>query len=917
MRSVDYKRGQPIVPDNHPLKLPAPEFGSPSSPFSPLSIEHTPLGLAPDTVQLLGGLRDLESRLQYVCTELDYELLSSSLLDTDYSGTPFVTPHQRFAEASHFTADVTFPSAVKFSYPHSDQVLSDPVDNETDYGDFEDMSSLQLAVVGSSNRWDGSQGTGYWKYRPRMKEAITGQTRGRGGNMQAADQLGVLENLVEPTSGAADWLSRVIEFLQSEIVAANRDVFPSSTLTDELSVVCLGHLHTNQVHKTALRNSLAKALPLEAIVMAGDYTPSRASGMLVPVPRAAVIVLSDRDVQLKHTLERTALSLEVELEMWDGKVAQQLVEVRSLKSKVAKATNNLEAAKAAAEAGSATSEDVNPPVNPPVVPPAPPAESAAVQLQQILDTLREELADAELEMQDVSKQRRSVFSTHLQGLQHLKLLDPPAQPRAHAETVKAFMHPTLARLCTAHDCILLKVFAIMDIVYGIGTALQQVKFSELKQGKGVGVAADEGVREFSARIRMHVQSSLDIDPNLAHVQFFAGLADTAVADLARTALQLDGTRELNLESATTQVLLYETRQLDDLKLRAANGDSAASSELKRRAAMGTKKVGKDTKPADTPPKTAPKPQRDFHPDPNHPEGKCRLPGHDTKKGHSNRECVKGGNAAYTQQVAAMVTAIPNLPYNPYAATAVPTMSNAEASEPMAAAIQQLVHAFTSMSHKGRGFQKTNPIATGRECTICGYLSGHPNGFCYYEYPDKSPTWRPTTNARKELLDLWTLRRQQRNLPPLAPRQVPPRYQPAANLVYLGPMYPMYGPVAPSAPMLPAPAPMPMLPSPLDPMVNVAHYNHNGGPAILSAVAQLDLPSYGYDSTAVVGAVMPRSFLQYQLPPATTTVTQGTTGDTGATAGAPNAGPAPEGAGMVDMASAGGGDGENKRGAEED
>ena len=58
-------------------------------------------------------------------------------------------------------------------------------------------------------------------------------------------------------------------------------------------------------------------------------------------------------------------------------------------------------------------------------------------------------------MQDVSKQRRSVFSTHLQGLQHLKLLDPPAQPRANAETVKAFMHPTLARLCTAHDCILL------------------------------------------------------------------------------------------------------------------------------------------------------------------------------------------------------------------------------------------------------------------------------------------------------------------------------------------------------------------------------------------------------------------------------------------------------------------------------
>jgi hypothetical protein len=32
--------------------------------------------------------------------------------------------------------------------------------------------------------------------------------------------------------------------------------------------------------------------------------------------------------------------------------------------------------------------------------------------------------------------------------------------------------------------ILLKVFAIMDVVYGISTALQQVKFSELRAGEG-------------------------------------------------------------------------------------------------------------------------------------------------------------------------------------------------------------------------------------------------------------------------------------------------------------------------------------------------------------------------------------------------------------------------------------------------
>jgi hypothetical protein len=178
-------------------------------------------------------------------------------------------------------------------------------------------------------------------------------------------------------------------------------------------------------------------------------------------------------------------------------------------------------------------------------------------------------------------------------MQQLKQFEA-SQHRGGAETVKAFMHPTLGRVCTAHDCVVLKIFAIMDVVYGIGTALQQVKFTELKQGKGVGVSADEGVREFAARVRMHMQSSLDLDPKLAHIQFFAGLADSAVAATAKAFMQSNKSIAMNLETATEQVLLIEARELEDLKLRAANGDAQASAELKRRAALGSRKPPKET-----------------------------------------------------------------------------------------------------------------------------------------------------------------------------------------------------------------------------------------------------------------------------------------------------------------------------------
>ena len=906
---IDYKRSKPIIPEDHPLALQEPP--SPNSPFSPVSLEFA----QPDTVQLLGGLRNIESELQEVCKELEYSLHPDLLLDTDYCGTPFVTPLQRFAQASRFSADTTLPSAVRaFSIDHS---LPDLVDNETDYGDFDDMAGLQLAVVGSSNKWDGSQGTGYWRKKSGMKEAIGGQLRSRGGNMQAADQLSVLENQIEPTSGAADWFTRLVEHLRPEIAAASKDEFPSAVLSNELATISLGHLSTDEQHRVALRNSLVKALPLQDIVMAGDYTPSRASGMLVPYARPAVAKLSLEDTEAIEDLRQVLAQLNEKVEPLNLYYGEQLLEVGRLRAAMAEANDLLAKAKSAAPSGSSTAFSEaqiaseaeagkeGDGAKQPVVP------SAEVEkLQQEIAELKIEIGEADEKLMTVEKRCTTLLQNKIQVRHQLKQLQPVQPQRANTELVKAFMHPTLGRLCTAHDCVVLKIFAIMDVVYGIGTALQQVKFSELRQGKGVGVSPDEGVREFSARIRMHVQSSLDIDPQLAHVQFFAGLSDAALSQSAEDVMQKDINRVMDLETATQQVLLQETRQLQTLKLRAANGDTSAAAELKRRASAGSKKgPAKDPKPAADPSPKPPKPQREFNPDPNHPEGKCQLPGHDKGKGHSNKECFKGGNPKHA--LAAVAAMHPNMLINPYAAAAmVNTLPNAAQNNPyMAAQLQQktqevellrnqLANAF-NVSRKGTGPAKTNPIAAGQGCNICGYPNGHASGFCYYEFPEKSPNWAPTSKANPDLIAHWSMRRQQRNLPPLAPRQVPFRqHQPVANLVY---------PLVPSAPMLPRPAPMMMLPAPSDPVMEGMYYPNTGHQVTLSAVAKLDQdfhPFY-YDPPAIAGAAMPRSFLQFPLPPSPATMHQ----PEGSTA-APH--DAPQGDSAAATVSARGEDGENKR-----
>lgn len=151
--------------------------------------------------------------------------------------------------------------------------------------------------------------------------------------MQAADLLGVLENRVEPTSGAADWLRKLLEHMRCEIGAASEDQFPSARLTPELAAVALGHLATHEDHKSALRSRLVSALPLEDISLAGDYTPSRASGMLVPVAKAAASELSPRDEQLRLNLVMMVDSFKEEKEFYESEVKDRAQEFKEFKGR--------------------------------------------------------------------------------------------------------------------------------------------------------------------------------------------------------------------------------------------------------------------------------------------------------------------------------------------------------------------------------------------------------------------------------------------------------------------------------------------------------------------------------------------------------------------------------------------------------
>jgi hypothetical protein len=309
----------------------------------------------PETAQLLGSLDQLQYDLSDLCARLDFDLLDCDPVE-GCPITPFVTPLQHFDRPAVSYAD-TQPSVLLSSVNLLSAVPGNP--DELELLEFDDMANVQLAVVGSnSNRWDGSQGPGYWRKRPAMKEAIAVQLRTRGGHMQAADQLGVLENQIEPTSGAFDWLQQLKRHLSTDIHNAAKDNFPSAHLTDELATVALGHLATEDAYLMKLRVTLTEALPLAHISTAGDYTPSRASGMLVPVQRAAALTPLEQAV--KDDIEQALLVSSREQRVYNSKYVQQSQLVDDKQKEISGLHNDLEqlsaAAALAAQAATATVE---------------------------------------------------------------------------------------------------------------------------------------------------------------------------------------------------------------------------------------------------------------------------------------------------------------------------------------------------------------------------------------------------------------------------------------------------------------------------------------------------------------------------------------------------------------------------------
>ena len=702
----------------------------------------------------------------------------------DIAGTPFATPSQQFSPASS-CATLSTAGPIRFvagggqaagqSQGHCD---------ESDL-DSDSMASLQLALVGaSSSRWDGAQGSSYRRKRPVMVEALAAACRTRGGYMPAADQWGVLTNLVEPMSGATAWLSGMHGVMAAEIVAANSGTFPSAALSDDFTKAALGHLATNADYLDALRNTLQDALPGVAISMASDYIPSRASGVLVPAPRAAA--LSPEDEQFASQLRTELKRLQQEYK----EISAEQERLQQRRDRAAAECSRigplLGPAVANAQTAAATPEQ----------------KQTATQMQQQFSAAKQTLDTAKQDLQAISQRCSSNVSSSIAVRQQLQgMTSSSAAASSSAERVKAMLHPALGKLCTAHDCVMLKLFAALDVVYGIASPLQQVKFFELAQGKGVGVPADESVREFAARVKLHGSTLLNGDPGREYSQFFAGLADKQTGEEGKRAIQCDEKGQLTIDEAVKQVELIEFRQLEDLRMRAATGDPQAAAELRRRAAALGKKATKTTPAAAELPKgskdtKAPATSRAYHPDPDHPQARCKL---HRKHWHTNAEC-------FTQQSkgGANVAAMPAMAsgYGEMApvaaAAAAPGFVNATAAmdalacmlaerlqlagqpwqDPIAAAAaagpSRAAVPFRSGLPGGipgatRPRPPNPPSPHGQPCTICGYRPGHGTGFCYFEHPDKAPGWRPSTAVAPGLIAHWQQRRRALGLPHLEPK----------------------------------------------------------------------------------------------------------------------------------------------------
>jgi hypothetical protein len=274
-------------------------------------------------LQLFGavdeGLRELRAVLDF---DLPFDLDVS-----EYSeGTPFVTPYQG-SRAAVISALDTPHLGVASCAAGQFALLDEPLDEDA-AADFEDMSSVQLAVLGTTaaGRWDGTQGPGYWRRRPNMKEAIASQLRAVGATCKLQISGQCWRTRWNPLRVPFAWLQKLKQHLAPEVTNASKDQFPSATLTAELAEVALGHLATDVSYVVKLRDSLAEALPLACIATAGSYTPSRASGMLIPVQRPTAVLLSAADQRDKKDLEDMLKVMEIEQSMVCNKHQIQLKE---------------------------------------------------------------------------------------------------------------------------------------------------------------------------------------------------------------------------------------------------------------------------------------------------------------------------------------------------------------------------------------------------------------------------------------------------------------------------------------------------------------------------------------------------------------------------------------------------------------
>lgn len=799
------------------------------------------------------ALDSIVRRLNFELTELEEEVQNLSIeAPTPYltplpsAFTPNVLPHNTPATAFHTYGRDQGREEAQGAFAALEE------------GDWDSMGSLQLQLVsssGTSRTWNGAQGGAYWSSKPMLEQSLASARRVKGGCMAASDQWELLASLVEARTGAAKYLYDMRTSMADEIIDAANGLFPSSTCSIAFSKAALGHLATNQDYADLLQQKVSAALPLSAIASARTYYPSARAGMLMPVippvltfgqqlmqsqlAEESELLSAEYDLIVKQGLSnRTALTkCERELsrlqdELQRLKQPQPVQQQSASTAMPASPASKPAAAKGLIEeieaGGVSEGEGKTKPAT--TVPSAQSATAAASSAADVasaeaaVQQQEQQLAQLTAEAETLRKKRRDTVQSRMQTARDMEqLINGGAAGVASTERVQAFTHPAFARLITTHDAIILKLFAALDVAYGIADPLTQARFRDLKQGQGIGVAAEESVREYAARVQLHSDSSLRVEPGMTVAQFFAGLRDSEIANQAKLMLQGDTTQALTLAGAAEKVEVIIFNQMRDLQCRAQNGDAAAAAELARRAAAAVKK-GKLVPADPKPPKPA------FHADPEHPDALCKL---HPKGKHTNAQCF----ASKKQKEAAAAAGIRGATVMT-AAVIDPFMQQQQLMQQQ---LQQLTQTTQHLALAIRGAASSAPSAQGKKCNICGFGGGHPTGFCYYAHPDKAPSWRPGDRAPPELVRSWATRRHQLGLPPLHHPAMP---RPGA-VAALGHVHPL--------PLLGAAG------------VPAAAHMHDQPYVALTAVAHLTPALAAQLHRCHVVAAMPHTFLQY--PPA--------------------------------------------------